>query len=51
MRKGLINASIYPAVLCGAGLLVVAFLMGYVVPHFSSIYEDLGSELPLASRC
>jgi general secretion pathway protein F len=50
LRKCLINASIYPAVLCGAGLLVVAFLMGYVVPRFSSIYEDLGSDLPLASR-
>ena len=50
LRKSLINASIYPAVLCGAGLLVVAFLMGYVVPRFSSIYEDMGSELPLASR-
>jgi general secretion pathway protein F len=50
LRKSLINASIYPAVLCGAGLLVVAFLMGYVVPRFSSIYEDMGSNLPLASR-
>jgi general secretion pathway protein F len=50
LRKSLINAAIYPAVLCVAGLLVVAFLMGYVVPRFSSIYEDLGSELPLASR-
>jgi general secretion pathway protein F len=50
LRKSLINASIYPAVLCGAGLLVVAFLMGYVVPRFSSIYEDLGSGLPWASR-
>jgi general secretion pathway protein F len=50
LRKSLINASIYPAVLCGAGILVVAFLMGYVVPRFSSIYEDMGSNLPLASR-
>jgi general secretion pathway protein F len=50
LRKSLVNAAIYPAVLCVAGLLVVAFLMGYVVPRFSSIYEDLGSELPLASR-
>jgi general secretion pathway protein F len=50
LRKSLINASIYPAVLCAAGLLVVAFLMGYVVPRFSSIYEDLGSNLPFASR-
>jgi general secretion pathway protein F len=33
-----------------AGLLVTLFLLGYVVPRFSSIYEDLGSQLPLASR-
>ena len=50
LRKTLINASIYPAVLLGAGLLVTLFLMGYVVPRFSSIYEQLGSDLPLASR-
>jgi len=50
LRKTLINASIYPAVLLGAGLLVTLFLMGYVVPRFSSIYEELGSDLPLASR-
>jgi general secretion pathway protein F len=50
LRKTLVNASIYPAVLLGAGLLVTLFLMGYVVPRFSSIYEDVGTELPLASR-
>ena len=50
LRKSLINASIYPLVLCAAGILVVAFLMGYVVPRFSSIYEDLGTDLPFASR-
>ena len=50
LRKTLVNASIYPAVLLGAGLLVTLFLMGYVVPRFSSIYEELGSDLPLASR-
>ena len=50
LRKTLVNASIYPAVLLGAGILVTLFLMGYVVPRFSSIYEQLGSDLPLASR-
>ena len=50
LRKTLINASIYPSVLLGAGILVTLFLMGYVVPRFSSIYEQLGSDLPLASR-
>ncbi len=50
LRKTLVNASIYPAVLLAAGILVTLFLMGYVVPRFSSIYEQLGSDLPVASR-
>lgn len=50
LRKTLVNASIYPSVLLGAGLLVTLFLMGYVVPRFSAIYEELGSDLPFASR-
>ncbi|MBV9724414.1 MAG: type II secretion system F family protein [Gammaproteobacteria bacterium] len=50
LRKTLVNACIYPAVLLAAGLLVCLFLLGYVVPRFSSIYEDLGTDLPFASR-
>jgi len=50
LRKRLINASIYPAVLLAAGGLVVLFLVGYVVPRFSGIYEDIGGDLPFASR-
>jgi general secretion pathway protein F len=50
LKKTLVNACIYPAVLLGAGLLVTLFLMGYVVPRFSSIYEDVGTDLPFASR-
>lgn len=50
LRKRLINASIYPAVLLAAGSLVVLFLVAYVVPRFSGIYEDIGGELPFASK-
>lgn len=50
MRKKIVSASIYPAVLCAAGSLVTIFLLGYVVPRFSAIYEDLGNNLPWASR-
>ena len=50
LKKRLINASIYPAVLLAAGSLVVLFLVGYVVPRFAGIYEEIGGELPLASR-
>jgi general secretion pathway protein F len=50
LRKKVVSASIYPAVLVGAGALVTLFLLVYVVPSFSSIYEDLGSNIPAASR-
>jgi general secretion pathway protein F len=50
LRKTLVNACIYPAVLLGVGLLVMLFLLGYVVPRFSAIYEDVGTDLPAASR-
>lgn len=50
LKKRLINASIYPAVLLAAGALVVIFLVAYVVPRFAGIYEDIGGQLPWASR-
>jgi general secretion pathway protein F len=50
LRKKVVSASIYPAVLCGAGGLVTLFLLVYVVPSFSSIYSDLGSDIPAASK-
>jgi general secretion pathway protein F len=50
LRKKVVSASIYPAVLVGAGMLVTLFLLVYVVPSFSSIYEELGNDIPAASR-
>src|SRR6185503_3435464 len=50
VRKKLITSAIYPALLIGVGLVVTLFLLGYVVPRFSSIYEDMGSNLPWMSR-
>jgi general secretion pathway protein F len=50
LKKRLVNASIYPAVLLAAGGLVLLFLVAYVVPRFSGIYEEIGGDLPFASR-
>ena len=50
LKKRLVNASIYPAVLLAAGSLVLLFLVAYVVPRFSGIYEEVGGDLPFASR-
>jgi len=49
VRYKVISASIYPALLMGAGLLVVMFLLGYVVPRFGRVYEDVGRNLPWMS--
>lgn len=50
VRKKLVSASIYPLLLVGVGGLVTIFLMGYVVPKFSHIYEDIGGNIPLFTR-
>jgi general secretion pathway protein F len=50
IRKKIISASIYPALLIVVGGMVVLFLLGYVVPRFSTIYESGGDNLPWASR-
>jgi general secretion pathway protein F len=49
-RKQIVSAAIYPVLLVGVGGFVVLFLMSYVVPRFSRIYEEFGSELPFMSR-
>jgi general secretion pathway protein F len=46
VKKHLVSASIYPAVLVIVGSLVCLFLLGYVVPRFSHIYQDIGGDLP-----
>ncbi len=50
LRKRLLNASIYPLLLVGVGGLVSLFLMFYVVPRFSRIYEERAVDLPLFSK-
>jgi general secretion pathway protein F len=50
VKKKVISASIYPALLVVAGSLVIAFLLGYVVPRFSRIFEDMGGEIPWMSK-
>jgi general secretion pathway protein F len=50
VRKKVVSAAIYPVLLMVVGLLVILFLMVYVVPRFSKVYEDMGGDLPLLSR-
>lgn len=50
VRGKVISALIYPLLLALVGVLVMLFLMIYVVPRFSRIYADMGSNLPFMSR-
>jgi len=50
VRKKIISASIYPVLLMAVGGLVVIFLMAYVVPRFSGVYESAGRDLPWLSQ-
>jgi len=50
VKKKVVSASIYPAILAIVGCLVLGFLMFYVVPRFARVYEDMAGGLPLFSR-
>lgn len=49
VRKKIVAALIYPAILAVVGTLVLGFLMLYVVPRFAHVYEDVSADLPLFS--
>ncbi|HVL37638.1 MAG TPA: type II secretion system F family protein [Burkholderiales bacterium] len=50
VRKKIVSASIYPAILMVVGVLVLGFLMFYVVPRFARVYEDMAGTLPFFSQ-
>lgn len=50
LRGRVRGALIYPTVLAVAGIVVCVFLMGYVIPRFSTIYIDRLNDVPWMSR-
>jgi general secretion pathway protein F len=50
LRGKVVSALVYPVILAVTGGLVTAFLLLYVVPRFSQIYEDIGGDLPFLSK-
>ncbi|MDD0974741.1 type II secretion system F family protein [Pseudomonas fontis] len=50
VRQKIVSASIYPLLLLLVGGGVVLFLLGYVVPRFSLVFDGLGSNLPWLSQ-
>ncbi len=50
LRKKLISALVYPTILVVVAVLAIMLLLIYVVPTFSQVYADAGSQLPLLTR-
>lgn len=50
IKKKLVSAAIYPVMLLVVGGFVTLFLLGYVVPKFSVVYETSGREIPWMSQ-
>ncbi len=46
MKKKLIGALVYPGILVTVATLAITVLLVYVVPTFSQVYADAGSQLP-----
>lgn len=49
VRRKVVAALLYPAILLAVGVLVLSFLLFYVVPRFARVYEDISTGLPLFS--
>lgn len=50
IKSKVISASIYPIVLIIVSFFIVLFLLVYLVPKFSIIYQDVSVELPFLSK-
>ena len=50
VKTKIVSASIYPMILVIVGGMVILFLMLYVVPKFSAIYESKNTDLPWMSQ-
>ncbi len=50
VRSKTISAMIYPVILIGLAVVLVAIIMVKVVPTFSEFYLSFGSDLPLSTR-
>lgn len=49
LRKKVVSAAIYPALLLSVGACVTLFLLGFVVPRFATVYESSGRDMPWTS--
>ena len=49
-RDTVISALIYPAILAVVAVLSITLMLGFVVPQFETLFEDMGEALPLLTQ-
>ena len=50
VRRKVVGAIVYPAVLIGLSVALITVLMTYVIPRFTEFYAGFGGELPVLTR-
>lgn len=50
LRESVISAAIYPAILLGVAVLSLIAMLGFVVPQFEKLFNDMGDALPMPTR-
>lgn len=50
LRESVISAAIYPAILLGVAILSLGAMLGFVVPQFEVLFNDMGDALPSPTR-
>lgn len=50
VRSSVVSALIYPAILLTVAILSIAGMLGFVVPQFESLFNEMGDALPVLTR-
>lgn len=50
LKRQIKTAMIYPAVVCGAAVIVTSVLLIFVIPTFADLFSDFGAALPAPTR-
>jgi len=50
VKSSVVSAMIYPAILLGVAVLSILGMLGFVVPQFQTLFNDMGDALPLLTR-
>lgn len=50
LRESVVSALIYPAILVLVAVVSVFLMLGFVVPQFEALFNDMGEALPLPTR-